>query len=451
MKTKRFLFFVILISSMGYGFSQNVVENGVYDKDELLAFLKQDINPIITREDRLSLILKRMEFAISVDGKYMTEIIAKTFKENSVEAHETYSYVPNNLYSVKKGDKGNVVFKAGFNQIFSNIDIKEIVLISLEVKMTRIPDANADEFSNMFSDVLNQAFTAFQVGDFISNILQVEPTPDNQPVSFVSNFSIPLDFQEYYELKEDKPMPVDKEDFGIAMIATEEVPENSSLFNYGKKLLNKGARLIYGQGVVETEKLNKISGIATIVFTKKDNSSIPPKLNNQLKKLVTSKKRINRENVNVKTLISETRNTTDAYFNQDLISERTYDAINMIIDLIEVDEIRRASNIKSFLTKQDTVITAFDEWITSTEISSTTWGFKKINVRNIYFSNVDSRGRTLSYNDAKVYFPYGLGPNFIVFCIKLQQNIHEYTAGYMSDNQSSKSEIRKFTDKNSGQ
>lgn len=447
-RKKRLLTLIMLLFTVNIVFSQEVVEGGIYAKTELLSFLKKDIDPIITREDRLSLILKKIEFAISEDGKYMLEIIAKTFKENSVEPHETYSFVPNNLYEVSNAKNGEISFQAGFNQIFSNINIKDIVILTLEIKMVRIPDDKADEFSNLFGEVLNQAFTAFQVGGFISNILQIEPTPENEPVSFVSNYYIPLDFQEYYELVEDKPMPIDKEDIGISMIADEEVPENSSLINYGKKLLNKGARLITGSEVVSTDKLNKIKGIATIVFTKKDNTSIPIKLNNQIKKLIRVSGQVNRGNNNITMLIDEIRKTTEAYYDQTLISDRTLDAVNMIIELIEVDEIRRTSNQADYQAKTDQVVNAFDQWLKTTEIAATTWGFKKINVRNVYFNNEDSRGRTLSYNDAKVFFPYGLGPAFTIYCIKVQQNLHEYTAGYMTINSTAQSEIRNFSDKN---
>jgi len=440
---KRVILFMLFSLFSFLCYPQGLKNEGVYSKDQIETTLKDDIKQVISRDDRLSFAVKDMNFVADKNNKYMVDVSVKLFAESDLNNPKTtYAYAFKDIQEIKKDKVMN--FKSSYDQIFINIDIRDISYISVEVNYTKLDDSQAKIYQEKLSGLLDFAFTSFNVGATIKNILGVTDEIGDEKITFSTKYYIPLNFEEHFEkIKSQIPVLIQSKDMILTMMGSNKL-NNNSLLGKVKGFLNAGAQIICNQNVIPETDFEKITGFCTFSFSKTYNSSLPIPLDMKLKELMDASKKSEIDLTDE--LVKSVGSKAKEYLEENQISKRTYDNVIMYTNLVSIYNLRNNGMKKVFGVYSDEVVSKFSNWLDNSNSDAINYNFTKIFVRNIYQNGISNN--KVQYNDGIIYIPYSLNNDITIYTLKLQQKLHEYVNNFLNGKSNYQQLVKDFTKQN---
>lgn len=437
---KKLFFVAIFLTSMTI-YGQVIKDGNIYTLSELNLGLTEDLKLVVTREDLLSLAVKNIQFTLDKTNDYLVDICVSCFKENEEKPYQNYSYVFKDLKQIKDGN--SISFSSDFKPIFFNVDTREAYYLMVELRFTKIADKYVEAFKKIGSEYLNTVSSTLVAGNIVKDILGITGEERNtaEEFKFVVYYYLPLNFKEYYE-QANKQIPVvsNEKDMIITLIGDKPI-QNNSLVGTLKSFLNAGTKLIYNKSVVDAKDVEKVVGYSTLYFTTNFNKSIPQSLLTSMRKLKDNISDIDM----TKNLLSECKTKLEEFKAENPSARRLYANTKLYLDLIEIFNDKNNSDRVNFGTQSSGVISKYSQWILRAGMDAPTYNFTSIFIRDIY-DNLIKGSTVLQYNDAKVYFPYSLDNESILFMVNLQQQMHQYTKDYLSTISKPETQIKYFTE-----
>ena len=128
--------------------------------------------------------------------------------------------------------------------------------------------------------MLAKLFDNIGIGNTVKELVGIVSTEDKalrEEFVFSSYYTIPYNFQEYYELKEDGIPLIENENDLVVVIYGNQKLQDNSLVGKLKSLANGGSKFISGNKLFEErdEDIEKIEGYCTLYFSKNFNVNIP--------------------------------------------------------------------------------------------------------------------------------------------------------------------------------
>ena len=183
-------------------------------------------------------------------------------------------------------------------------------------------------------------------------------------------------------------------------------------------------------------------------FTKDKNLSMPEDLIFELEELSEEINIGDYDQQQIENHANRLKDLIKQKVRSDEITKKMADNANFYIVLcknyVQYNELDDRSIIDMALIKR------LNKWNTYANNISSNWGFRKFGISKVYDPHQIriNRTTTLKYERyAKLYLPYSLTNKLILHSVSMQEEIHDYVAGFINatpDDQSIKSNLKKL-------
>lgn len=438
--TLFFSFFLILNL---FGQEQKIQENQRYTSGELLKAASSDIKLSVTRGDLLSMFVQEIDVVSKGNNKYLVDIEVNCFGENeSVAPLKTYSYAFDKTTPTPSGQN---ILNQSFSPIFNNIDTSEYHFIKVIIRLTKLDDPDVARLQTVVNKYVGQAFEGISIGGVLTDILGFDGNTKKEKIEFEleSTYTIPLNFQEYFEHLETIPVIRNQEDDVLAFDG--QIPiDDPSFFGKLKRFAKAGDKLIRGKSNIRSDKFDKISAYCKVYFTKDLNTNVPPYIERALEKLIDATN--GGDDGEIVDNVKECRIKLDEFKKDFPSAKRAHNNVKFLIDLATVMQAMYTVEL-SGADKQKQAVTKFKAWLRKAETQAPTDNFTMINYSGVYSSDLIKEGRknrVAKFYDGKIYIPYSLGNEFLLQIISFQQTLHEFTSDYLDEHSNERANKLKF-------